>query len=158
MHSRIYQISKTPINECDYIEESHFWDHWFTNEIADYVDGNVDRDDDIKWLKECYENNGLSFGTDDNGEYFIVEDKTKYFAQNFDAFQKFLKELSETTLDGFVNGECEMTMYRLKKSYNNIFGFYVECEDCGCETFDGFIRHATVGVKYYIGATIDYHC
>lgn len=157
MHSRIYQISKKPIPKCDYIEEDNYYDHWFTNEIADYVNGNTDRDDDIKWLKDCYEDNGLSFGVDDNGKYFIIEDKTKYFLGNFEAFKKALEELSKTTLDDFMSGECGTSMYRLKEAYNDKFGFYVECEDCGCESFDGFMRYATVGVKYYIGATIDYH-
>lgn len=157
MHSRIYQINKEPIPKCDYIEEDNYYDHWFTNSIADYVNGNTDRDDDIKWLKDCYEEKGLSFGTDNDGEYFIIEDKIKYFAQNFEAFQKALKELSMGTLDDFISGECGISLYRLKESYNDKFGFYVECEDCGCETFDGFMRYATTGVKYYIGATIDYH-
>lgn len=157
MHSRIYQISKTPIDKCDYIEEDNYYDHWFTNSIADYVNGSTDRDDDIKWLKDCYEKKGLLFGEDENGEYLIVEDKSKYFAVNFEAFQKALKELSESTFDDFMSGECGIALYRLKEAYNDKFGFYVECESCGCETFDGFMRYAEVGVKYYIGATIDYH-
>lgn len=157
MHSRIYQISKAPIAKYDYIEEDNYYDHWFTNEIADYVDGATDRESDIGWLKDCYKNRGLSFGTDNNGEYFIVEDKAKYFTINFEAYQKALKELSELTLDDFMNGKCGLVLYRLREAYDDKFGFYVECEDCGCETFDGFIRYATVGTKYYIGATIDYH-
>ena len=157
MHSRIYQIRKEPIPKCDYIEEDNYYDHWFTNSIADYVNGNTDRDDDIKWLKDCYEDKGLSFGADDNGEYFVINDKTKYFSQNFEVFQKALKELSNVTLDDFMSGECGISLYRLKEAYNDKFGFYVECESCGCETFDGFMRYADVGVKYYIGATIDYH-
>ena len=158
MHSRIFQISKTPIDRRDYIEEDNYYDHWFTNLVADYVDGNTDRDDDINWLKNCYEEKGLSFGADDNGEYFIIEDKAKYFAVNFEEFKKSLQELSESTFEDFISGECGYALYRLKNSYSDKFGFYVECESCGCETFDGFMRHATVGDKYYIGATIDYHC
>ena len=157
MHSRIYQISKEPIQKCDYIEEDNYYDHWFTNSIADYVNGNTDRGDDIKWLKDCCEDKGLSFGSDDNGEYFVINDKMKYFTQNFEAFQKALKKLSNTTFDDFVSGESGIFLYRLKEAYNDKFGFYVECESCGCETFDGFMRCAEVGVKYYIGATIDYH-
>ena len=157
MHSRIFQISKAPIDKCDYIEEDNYYDHWFTNEIADYVNGNTNRNNDIKWLMDCYSEKGLSFGTDNNGEYFIVEDKSKYFAVNFEAFQKALKELAGSTLDDFMSGECGIALYRLKESYNDKFGFYVECESCGCETFDGFMRYAEVGTKYYIGATIDYH-
>lgn len=157
MHSRIYQISKTPIDECDYIEESNYYDHWFTNSVADYVNGDTDRDEDIKWLKDCYEEHGISFGEDDHGKYLIVEDKTKYFTINFENFQKALKELSEATLDDFMSGKCGTPLYRLKEAYDDKLGFYVECEDYGCETFDGFMRYAVVGVKYYIGATIDYH-
>ena len=157
MHSRIYQISETPIDKDDYIKEFHYWDHWFTNCIADYVNGHTDRDDDIKWLKDCYEECGLSFGKDDNGEYFVINDKTKYFAPKFEEFQKALKELSKATFDDFVSGEYGVSLCRLKEAYNDKFGFYVECESCGCETFDGFMRYAEIGVKYYIGATIDYH-
>ena len=158
MHSRIYQVSTKPIDRDDYIEESNYYDHWFTNSVADYVNGETDRNDDIMWLKDCYEQRGLSFGQDDNGEYFIIEDKEKHFESNFEEFQKTLKELSERAFDDFISGETGMLLYRLKRLYDDKFGFYVECEDWGCETFDRFIRGATVGTKYYIGATIDYHC
>lgn len=157
MHSRIYQISKTPIDKCDYIEEDKYYDHWFTNSVADYVDGDTDRGDDIQWLKECYEEKGISFGTDDGGEYFIIEDKAKYFTVNFESFQRALKELSESTFDDFVSGKSRVLLYRLKEAYNDKFGFYVDEEKCGLETLDDFIRYAVIGVKYYIGATIDYH-
>lgn len=157
MHSRIYQISKNPIAKCDYIEEDKYYDHWFTNSIADYVDGDTNRKEDIEWLKDCYEARGISFGTDANGEYLIVEDKTKYFAKKFEAFQKTLTELSETTLDDFVSGKCGISLHRFKESYDNTFGFYVDGEDFGTSTFDEFTRYADVGMKYYIGATLDYH-
>ena len=158
MHSRIYQISTTPIDKIDYIEESHYYDHWFVGSVADYVNDNTDRDDDIKWLKDCYEERGLSFGADNNGEYFIVEDKDKYFTVKFEAFQKALKELSKTTLDDFVKGECGYSLYSLKVAYCEKFGFYVESEGDSTIGFDSFVRLATIGDKYYIGATIDYHC
>lgn len=157
MHSRIFQISKTPIDECDYIEESNYYDHWFTNSVADYVNGNTDRNYDIQWLKDCYENKGISFGADDNGEYLVVEDKTKFFSKRFEVFKDATNKLSVTTLDDFISGECGSSLYSLKSAYNDKFGFYVEDEDFGLETFDGFMRYAAVGTKYYIGTTIDYH-
>lgn len=159
MHSRIYQISKTPIDRDDYIEEDNYYDHWFTGRVADYVNDDTNRDDDIEWLQSCYGNNGLSFGCDDNGEYFIVEDKTKYFGAKFEKFKNELKELSEKTFDDFMGRGSEMSLYRLKSSYDDEFGFYID--DCGeyhgLETFDGFMRSTTEGTKYYIGGTIDYH-
>lgn len=157
MHSRIFQISKNPIDKVDYIGESHYWDHWFTNSVADYVNGDTDRENDIKWLKDCYGNEGLSFGVDEGGEYFIVEDKSKFFAKNFEAFQKALKELTEVTIDDFVTGKYGMKMYNLKSAYDDELGFYVDGDDTGMETFDSCIRSSSNGTKFYIGATIDYH-
>lgn len=159
MHSRIFQISKAPIDRDDYIEEDKYYDHWFTNSVADYVNGDTNRYDDIKWLQSCYENEGLSFGRDDNGEYFVVEDKSKYFETNFEEFKRALQDLSEKTFDDFMNGESSMSLYRLKSSYDEELGFYIDdsCEYHGITTFDNFIRCSTEGTKYYIGATIDYH-
>ena len=114
MHSRIYQISKNPIDKVDYIGESDYWDHWFTHAVADYVNGDTDRANDIEWLKDCYGNEGLSFGVDEGGEYFIVEDKSKFFANGFAEFHKALKELSEMTLDDFITGKYSMQVYNLK--------------------------------------------
>lgn len=157
MHSRIFQISKNPIDKEDYIEESHYWDHWFTNSHADYVNGDTDREDDIKWLKNCYENRGLIFGTDDNGEYFIIEDKTKYFAPKFEEFQNLIKQLANSTLDSFATTKLDMDVYRLKAAYEDKCGFYVDGEDCDLCSLDDFIRWNDNGIKFYIGATIDYH-
>lgn len=158
MHSRIYQISRNPIDKYDYIEEDRYYDHWFTNSVADYVDDDTDRTDDIQWLKDCYMDSGLSFDTDDNGEYFIVEDKVKYFASKFKTFQAALKELSEITLDEFVSNKIDGQMYILQDAYDSKFGFYVDGEETYLETFDSFMRYANIGDKFYIGATIDYHC
>ncbi len=157
MHSRIFQISTTPIDKEDYIEESDYWDHWFTNSVADYVNGDTNRESDIEWLKDCYDNDGLSFGADSGGEYFVVEDKSKYFTKRFEMFQKTLRELSEVTLDDFANGACSGKVYNLNATYDDEFGFYVDGEDTGMETFDNFIRYCNNGGKFYIGSTIDYH-
>jgi hypothetical protein len=157
MHSRIYQISKTPIDKDDYIQESHYWDHWFTNSVADYVNGDTNREEDIEWLKECHNNHGLSFGADEYGQYFVIEDKNKYFATNFETFKEALEDLMAMTIDEFsTNNEHHRAYSRLRAVYNDDLGFYVE-EDDWLRSLDDFIRHGNVGVKYYIGATIDYH-
>ena len=157
MHSRIYQISKKPIDKDDYIKESRYWDHWFINSIADYVDDDTNRAEDIEWLKDCYEARGLSFGTDEDGEYFIVEDKVKYFMSKFETFQEALKELSEIVIEDFASNKYGMQMYRLKDAYEDKFSFYIDGDETDMDTFDCFVRNAEVGVKFYIGATIDYH-
>ena len=157
MHSRIFQISTQPIHICDYIEESKYYDTWFTNSYADYVDGDTNRTEDIQWLKECYEGKGLTFGADDNGEYFIIEDKVKYFLSSFEEFQKTLKELSEVALDDFITHKAGLKVGQLNTAYQDTCGFYVDDLDYGLCSLDYFIRSNVNGTKYYIGATIDYH-
>ena len=155
MHSRIFQVDIKPIDECDYIEESNYWDHWFLNEVADYVVDSRDRNYDIDWLKSCYESKGIEFGADKNGKYFIVKNKRNYFADKFEAYTEVLDKLQHYTLDDFINGIHDM--WSLKNYYEEKFGFYVDV-DGELLSFDGFIRYCTTDIKYYIGGTIDYHC
>ena len=157
MHSRIYQTSTNPIDEIDYIEESHYYDHWFTNSIADYVNGDTDRNEDIAWLKECYDGSGLEFGVDDGGEYFIVADKKKFFEEHFQTFKTTLKELTDKSIDEFASHTIDYLVCRLNAMYDDEFGFYVQDDDCGLCTLDYLIRSKDNGAKFYIGATIDYH-
>ena len=156
MHSRIFQVSFSPIDTCDYIEESNYWDHWFLNEIADYVTESDDRNEDIEWLKDCYEEKGIEFGTDNNGEYFIVKSKQAYFKEQFNNFMKTIDKIKTYTLDDFAQGFHEM--WQLKNAYEKKFGaFYVDA-DGELMSFDSFVRLCATEEKYYIGGTIDYHC
>jgi hypothetical protein len=152
MHSRIFQISFDPIEKKEYIVESNYWDHWFVREIADYVNGNTDRDDDIKWLEDCCD--GFVFGKDDDGEYFIVENKEEYFKEKFERFMQTLDKIKNYTLKDFTNGFFEM--WTLKDAYEDKFGFYVDA-DGELMNLDDFVRGCAKGEKYYIGGTIDYH-
>ena len=155
MHSRIFQVSTTPISEDDYITESDYWDHWFTRSIADYVNENTERYDDIQWLIDCYFIRGIEFGTDDCGEYMIVKSKEKYFQNAFNRFQELLDKIKTYNLEDFIEGISEM--WSLKNEYEEKFGFYIESEENGLTTIDDFIRGCNVNEKYYIGGTIDYH-
>ena len=157
MHSRIFQISTNPIDEEDYIGEHYYYDHWFTNSIADYVSESTDRSDDIEWLKDCYEDKGISFGKDNCGQYLIVTDVRKYCQLRFDRFHELLKELLKVTIDDFANGKCGIQMYRLKEAYEDKHSFYVDIDGEDLITLDEFVRHANAGIKFYIGATISYH-
>lgn len=152
MHSRIFQVSMNPIQEEDYILESDYYDHWFTNEIADYVNGDTDRENDIEWLQGY--STAFDFGTDNSGVYFIVKDKGEYFKPHFDRFMGALNKIKECTLTDFTYGLAEM--WTLKDSYEDKFGFYVNA-DGETMCLDNFVRRCATGEKYYIGATIDYH-
>ena len=159
MHSRIFQLRETPIEEDNYIRESKYYDDWFTREIADYVDGDTDRIEDIEWLKSSV--SGIEFGADEHGEYLIIKNREQYFEKSFQMFRRYLEEIHrQNTLKDFTNGISGM--WSLDDVYDNKFGFYVDFtidtdRYTDLVTFDNFIRTSTDGDKYYIGATIDYH-
>ena len=154
MHSRIFQVSLSPIEKDCYICESDYWDHWFTNSVADYVNENCEREYDIQWLKDCY-SNAITFSQDHNGDYFIVNSKTKYFERAFERFKFALNKLQDITIDDFTQDIFEV--WQLKNAYEERYGFYADLNG-ELMTFDSFIRFCTTEKKYYIGGTIDYHC
>lgn len=159
MHSRIFQLSETPIEKDEYISESKYYDCWFTIEIADYVNGDTDRDADIEWLESCV--SGIEFGADEHGKYLVIKSREKYFERAFQRFSQYLDEVnSKNNLQDFTNGiGC---MWYLNDAYEDKFGFYVDFTvDSDRYTdlvaFDNFVRTSKDGDKYYIGSTIDYH-
>ena len=163
MHSRIFQVSGSPIAEEDYIKESDYYDDTFVGEVADYVSEETDREDDLDWLKGCCDE-GITIDIE-NGT-LVINDKRKYFEKKFDKFKELLNKLNEeTTLEAFA---------RLDKSYWGLssalydldciangdkFGFYINDMDDGGYTtrFDEFVRFAEEGKTYYFGGTLDYH-
>lgn len=153
MHSRIFQISKNPIKKEDYIKESNYWDHWFLNEVADYVSDDCDAYDDVKWLQDCVK--GIIFGGDENGTYLVVVSREEYFRRSFEKFKITLDKVKDCTIEEFSTGIHEM--WQLKDLYEEKFGFYVDV-DGELMSFDSFVRLCATKEKYYIGGTIDYHC
>ena len=152
MHSRIFQVSKKPIKEYEYLSESDYWEHWFLNSVADYVVDSDDRDEDIKWLKDYAK--GYIVDHDENGDYFVIISKAEYFENSFKNFTELLDKIKNCTIENFVAGIHEM--WGLKNAYEETFGFYVDMNG-ELLSFDSFVRHCTEGEKYYIGGTLDYH-
>lgn len=154
MHSRIFQVSKQPIKKEDYIGSDYYdYDHWFFHSIADYVSDDCYRNEDIQWLQDCV--NGITFGNDDNGEYFIIENKEEYFESAFKKFKELLDSLKDCTIKDFTTEIQEFWI--MKNVYEDKFGFYVDIDD-ELMTFDHFIRVFSEKDKFYIGGTVDYHC
>lgn len=153
MHSRIFQIEKESIPKEDYITADCIPD-WFTYSIADYVSDDCDREDDINWLIES----DLEDIASVIGDKLIFTSNTRsYFKSNYDTFIRAAKELSEVTIDNFIEGHTVSTpLYRLKKSFDDGYGFYVY-RDNNLWTLDEFMRTVKDGEIYYIGGTVDYH-
>lgn len=158
MHSRIFQLSKKPISENEYMQLSDYYDHWFTNEIADSIDES-DRYNDIQWLQFEY-SEGIICGEDDSGYYIVVKNKENLFTTKFESFKRYVNDLQKASLDDFINSATiSAKMYQLQESYNDKFAFWVVLKDeyDSILTFDEFIRYCETDTKYYIGNTIDYH-
>lgn len=153
MHSRIFQVSTNPINETDYIDECHYWEHWFTNEIADYVANSTDRDSDIEWLMNCVK--GIIISEDENGKFLMVTDRKAYFKKAFEEFKDAIDKVSKYTLDDFIQNSS-YEVWLVGNSYEDKFGFYID-EDGDLTTLDSFVKLCRINQKYYIGGTVDYH-
>ena len=153
MHSRIFQISKEPIEKRNYITESDYYDHWFLDRIADYIDDYCDRDASIGWLCDCAK--GYEINKDNTGGYcFIVHSKEEYFKDKYDVFMSELKKIGMPTIDQFANG---IDLWRFQDAYNDQFGFYVQTNSDDLMTFDEFVRHCNENDCWYIGGVLDYH-
>lgn len=156
MFNAIYQVSLDPIPSDEYISESDFWDSWFLGRVAEYVDGNVDRNKEIDILKSSLESAGLSFGEDEHGDWLIVNSKEGYFRQAFEKFKEQLEILSNYSLEDFSSA-CFFDMFALNKYYDDKQSVYISA-DGELMTLDTFIRRCLVGEKYYIGGVVGYKC
>ena len=151
MHNRIYQLTPEPIDADEYVSADEFCDHWFTNSIADYVSDDCDRKSDIERLKNT---KGCHVASDEHGTYLEVYSKEEYFVGAFARFSHALEKIKNCTLSDFIQG---LDMWNLKYSYEEKFGDYIYKDDGSLITFDEFVRCATIGQRYYIGGTVDYH-
>jgi hypothetical protein len=86
MHSRIFQVSTTPLDPSDFISPWGLPDS-FTVEVADYVGEVEDRADSIQWLMESH-SDVLSF--DPSGEVFQLtkDSKERYFTVSYRKFRE----------------------------------------------------------------------
>lgn len=152
MHSRIFQMDIEPINKKDYIDESTFYEDTFIGTIADYVDEDTNRDEDIQWLVDCYEKYGMEYNKEEDYVIFKKGFKKNYFRERFKLFKETIDEL---TFEDFAY-DTRANLYKIKSLMEDRFSFYVYFDDYWM-TFDRFVRQLEEDKKYYLGATIDYH-
>ena len=156
MHSRIYQISKEPIQ--NFISEDRYYEG-FVGSHADYVSEVEYKSDDylndLKWLQNATE--GLEVNIKEGT--ITITSKKEYFAKKHEDFQKLIEELSDVTLEEFSSGKLEFKISDLKCAYDDKYSFYADDNDeyTGLTTLDNWVRNAEEGEVYYIGTIIEYH-
>lgn len=157
MHSRIFQISKKPVE--DRISEDRYYDG-FVGRIADYVD-ELDTEEQLESIRWLAETPGIRVKDIEGETTITIVDKKAYFAGKLAEFQNVLKELEKTSLENFIanSGTVDYGVWQMSESYEDTFGFYVDDydEQFGIITLDKFMRKADEGSVWYIGAVTDYH-
>lgn len=168
MHSKIYQVSQTPIIADEYIDESRYYDN-FVGSIADYVDPltEEERRDAIRTLADI-----LGAAAVFDGDKFTIVDKLAFFKPRYETWKRLIDRLGQATLEMFafeepLEGEGKVTIlnslsgthYMAEEAYSNKYGYYFDDngEEYGNQRFNDFMRHASNGDVFYIGAVIDYH-
>jgi hypothetical protein len=157
-HSRIFQITSAPVAPDDYISENDFCEHWFTNTVADYVNGDGNREDDVKWLRDWLEGLGAVYFVEDDSFIVLQYGKEAYFEKAYEAFITVRRKTTELSLSEFAAGsDFASLMYQLQSAFCDKYSFYVSSDEFDTIPFDEFIRCAEPDRRYYIGGTLDYH-
>ena len=161
MHSKILQISKSPIGVSDYVRERRYYDD-FVGSIADYVDS-CDRE---KVLEDLFVNYGGFRGLpwDADKQSFTV-DKESYFRAKYEHFSETVGKLVSLSFEDFAgqNTEgayaAEHLLWYARYYFDDNHAIYVDdCDEYyGMVTMDYLIRHANQSDVFYIGNVIDYH-
>ncbi len=156
MHSRIFQVSRRPIDKQDYIDESRYYEG-FVGSIADYVDSMSDEAiaeaiESLKWV--------LGDAVEFKDRSFTVVDKYKFFAPIFANWLKQCRELHDVMdLESFSDDSMSLKMFGFSQSYNDKYDYYMDDngEWAGNQTLMDFMRYAKEGDTFYLGNVIDYH-
>lgn len=174
MHSRIFQISDSPISESDYMTEDIILEEeWFMNTVADYVTA-ANREDSIDWFVDCHDGLECFIYENDRNVFRLTHDfKTKFLRPDFDELRKIVNHLQNTlnneatAFKDFVSGVGDIgfdiwKLHNITSPYGGFYVFYQWTE--GDEpyeelmTLDSFMRHhAECGKRYYFGSALDYH-
>lgn len=151
MHSRIIELSMEPIAVDERICESDYYDNGFIGRIADYVDGNTNREHDIDWFIGYLKGKDMIAKSDNESFTFGDNVREKYFKEKYDA----LKELGDNmTLEKFCTDSLDL--YRICAYIEDKYNFYIH-HDGYYETIDSFMRYVEDGHTWYFGGTIDYN-
>ena len=157
MHSRIFELSRTPVSPEDRFNTNDIPDGFYHN-IADYAIDETNRAEDIAWFVSCYRSI-IAIGEDGESITFDHMAKQDYFRFKHQKFIEKAAELSAVSLDAFVGDTpypIDFTVYELNDAYKDKFSFYIYFES-ELVPMDEFIRTFSLDGVFYFGGTVDYH-
>lgn len=154
MHSKIFQVSSSPITEDNEMHESRFDD--VNRDVFDYVTEVKEQDSiisDYEWLNHV---EGIEVNLE---EKTFTVDKKKYFKVKHEKFIEQLEKLKNCTLEEFSSNKLYYDVLELKDAFDDKYSFYIDDDNeyFGLTTLDNFVRHTEPNNKYYLGQVFDYH-
>ena len=154
MHSRIFQVSESPIKEECLTDESCYdeWDH------AEYV-CQVEDDKNIIADLEGFQTATKGIKVDTEARTITITSKKEYFEEKLEKFRALAEELSTITQDEFMSPKSSYKFSDLEDLYNNKYSFYIDDNDeyCGLTTLDNWVRYSEENKVYHVGSIFDYH-
>jgi hypothetical protein len=154
---RIFQISTEPVPADGYISASDYEDTWFLDRVAESVDEENQRPEDIGNLKNLLvSKKAAAFRDTDNSFVFLPGGKEAYFTKAYEAFEAARSQTMKMGLSEFASGnEFKDAVWNMKNAHCEVFDHYVST---GSDTipFDKFIRQADLSVRYYIGGVVGF--
>lgn len=159
MHSKIFQISKSPIDKEDYASPCYYYDN--SDEFADYIGDEEEgefREDCIKylakWLSDLFSYDGKAFVY--KGKDALQEFKRKWA----EAIKDLASGLTADNIlsDGNIN---KLKALARETHLDTSFRFDIEEWNGWAGPMHDLIDYAEYNLKsgdrIYIGAVIDYH-
>lgn len=158
MHNYIYELFQSPVPADEWTTAWDYHEHLDAFPIADTVEDAKDRSAVIvrfgAWLKE----NRLG---ELDGETFTIHAQAadRYFEGRFTAFQQAVTALQQINETRFIHdhNQVQNLISNLTETFTQKYGDYVLWND-GLEPtpLEEFLRKAKPGVRYCIGAVLDY--
>lgn len=156
MRSRIFQLSRTRIEEVEHISEHTFYHTGFIGEVATSVSDIADREEQIERFVEGLKSKGLeeyfTYNPKNQSITFLKGFKKAYFEKQFTEFKEKVEQL---TLDEF----CDVyEMYPIERLIEHKLSAYIYTDDEIYVTEDHFVRELDykTQAKYYFGGVVEY--
>ena len=158
MRNYIYELLQARVPADEWTEAWEYQEHPDAFPIADVVEKAKNRSGVIAHFGEWLKENQLG---ELDGETFTIDAQAadRYFEDRFAAFQQAVTALQQLNETRFIHdhNQVQNLIFNLTETFTQQYGDYVLWGD-GLEPtpLEEFLRKAQPGVRYCIGAVLDY--
>lgn len=157
MHARIYQISLENKCQDDWISEDSITESDMGYLGIDYITESRDREDDLKWLKDCLPTSMFSV---EGNEITLLNDGNEILRRSFNSIKDFVNGVD---VEDYIK-DLIMFEYRIKSKSRDILNichlFFIDGwagHPCHSTDFVRFCHGCKPGTKLYVNGILDYH-